>query len=384
MSRDKWGFLPGVRLANASAMLVGLRGILCGVVLALVAGCGSVGTGAVEPGGDAGAGAATTEPSDSSEAGAAGAARVVGPPSSCGKPGQPVTVTSSSDPVLGITLDATHAYWTTGRRIADAAPSGGTVMRVALAGGAPETLVSDQPLPTDIAVDSHNIYWIDAFSRQVMTAPLTGGEPSTFATTGQPSALTVDASNAYWLSFDYTTLTSAVMKAPLAGGAAIQLAPAGLHTGGLAVNASDVYWIDLDPDSVPQSTAHLMQAPLDGGPATTLFSTAGGVRGMAVDEHSAYLVVDDSVLKFPLAGGTPASVASGIVEPSIAVGTTDVFITYSNGGSESLLKAPLAGGKPEPVAANLRSLAQLAAHGSEVCWATNDTPSTVMCLDTCD
>lgn len=343
--------LPGTRLAQASLMVARLGGVLCGVVLFLVQGCGLVGA----------------------------------PASACSKLGEPVTLGNSNGDVLGITLDATHAYWTTGRRIADAGPSGGTVMRVALMGGAPEMLVPDQYLPTEIAVGSHNIYWIDEFARQVMTAPLTGGEPTTFATAGQASALAVDTTSVYWLNFDYITLTSAVMKAPLGGGPAVQLAPARLNTRGLAVNASGVYWIDVESDSAPQRTAYLMMVPLDGGRATTLFSTSGDVRELALDEKNAYLVNDDRVLIFPLAGGTPSSLTSGIAKPSIAVGATHLFIVNRNGGSERrLLSAPLAGGKPETVVANLPGVAYVAAYGSEVCWVTNDTPSAMTCLDTCD
>lgn len=71
----------------------------------------------------------------------------------CGSPEQASTCSGSADPLTvatgndeklarGLAMDATHAYWTTGRDVADAAPSGGSLMRVALEGGSPEVLVS--------------------------------------------------------------------------------------------------------------------------------------------------------------------------------------------------------------------------------------------------
>jgi len=292
---------------------------------------------------------------------------------------------------LGIALDATHAYWTVGRYIADGIPSGGKVMRVAFSGGAPETLASDLRLPTDIAVDAHNVYWIDDFSNEVLSVPSSGGDPISVARTHEVSALTIDATSAYWLDVDGAKRTSTVKKAPLAGGAAIELASAQLYTGGLAVDSTSVYWIDLDQ---PLGTVRVMKVPLEGGPATTLLSMASyspnEAGTLAVDETSAYFVGGaDGVLKIPLAGGTPTlltSGSSGALVPSVAIDATNVYWAdlAPEGGSVRVMKVPRNGGTETSVATNLPVSTRIVAHGSKICWITNDATSAVWCIDSCN
>jgi hypothetical protein len=61
---------------------------------------------------------------------------------------------------VSIAVDGTHVYWT------DA--SAGTVMKVAVDGGPPVLLASDQPTPTGIAVDGTSVYWAGgAYVRKV-------------------------------------------------------------------------------------------------------------------------------------------------------------------------------------------------------------------------
>ena len=81
--------------------------------------------------------------------------------------GMPVTLTSvdtSKSRIGFLTIDATSVYWTAAYSGAD-----GTVMKMALSGGAPVTLAARQNLPGPVAVDSASIYWATADGVQKRT-----------------------------------------------------------------------------------------------------------------------------------------------------------------------------------------------------------------------
>jgi hypothetical protein len=82
--------------------------------------------------------------------------------------GTPRTI-ASQDWLGGIAVDGTSVYWTVGEGSSDCTHEG-AVMEVAVAGGAPTTLVSGQCYPEYVAVDSTSVYWADSTARTVMRA----------------------------------------------------------------------------------------------------------------------------------------------------------------------------------------------------------------------
>lgn len=310
--------------------------------------------------------------------------------STCRGSAEPLTMATGDDGkhARGLALDATHAYWTTGRVVADGVPSGGSLMRVALEGGAPEVLVSDLMLPGEIAVDAHNAYWIDDFEARLMSVPLAGGHPVRVATTGQAQALAIDATSAYWLNFDATTLTSAVMKAPLGGGAGVELAVAqGIPPGSLAVDRTSVYWTELDR---PSHTAFLKKVSIDGGPVTTLLSSTSfldSAGAIAVDPKSVYLAGatvtgDNGLLEVPLTGGGPIAIAqTANVATAIAVDSSYVYFSELESGS--VKRVLLNGGTISAFSTTPHSASSIATNGTKACWAANYVSWAVSCVDSC-
>ena len=87
-------------------------------------------------------------------------------------------------------------------------------MKVALAGGSPVNLASEQSYPWGIAVDAASVYWTNYHGGEVMKVALAGGSPVTLASTQNgPRRIAVDATSVYWTNNGDGT----VMKVALGG-----------------------------------------------------------------------------------------------------------------------------------------------------------------------
>jgi hypothetical protein len=212
--------------------------------------------------------------------------------------GTPSTLYSSAfGPLLGVAVDATNVYWTD--------QGAGTVMSVPIGGGSPVTLASGQAEPEAIAVYGANLYWIDWDSGSLMTLPLgvDAGTPVTLAAAGQGYALAVGPTGAYWATGYYGVGLGKVYGVPLGGGNVTLLASGLSQPSGVATTASSVYFSD--------GTAVMTVAP-DGGALSTLVADPGGPGAIALDATNLYWVDEaGTISSVPLAGGSPSTVVAG-------------------------------------------------------------------------
>lgn len=262
-----------------------------------------------------------TNPTDSNVAIAQGSSVMKAPIGG----GAVMTLTSGLAEINALTVDATSVYWTTND----------TVAKVPLGGGAPTQLgATNEAL--GLAVDSANAYFLEdngSAPASLERVPLTGSAPALVATVLLPTqAIAVDSTNIYWIDYPQDGpggVTGNVMKMPKAGGTQTVLATGG-RMGGIALDATSVYWVDGDANAVKR-------VPIDGGDPITLATATSIGAFIAVDSASVYYwaladrndaATPGSLTKVPIAGGAPTTLVSGVYGPfAIAVNATSVFWT---------------------------------------------------------
>jgi hypothetical protein len=231
--------------------------------------------------------------------------------------GGTVTSYSTSETPGAIALDATNVYWVYN--------TGGTAQfrklaKSAATGTAPTVLGSTQGTLYSLAIDGTNLYF--ASNVGIMKLPLAGGTPALLVSGAyQPSlGIAVDGTRIAWSAFN----GNAVYIAPLTGGSATVVASGQMQVGGVAMDASYVYWA---------TQGVLKRAPRAGGTATTLATQSSGTYGpVVVDATRAYYATDTQVLSVPLAGGTPVVLATGQTQPFFMAQDTTALYWVSAGG----------------------------------------------------
>jgi hypothetical protein len=209
------------------------------------------------------------------------------------------------------------------------------LMRAALDGSSAVALMPN-PGISALVVDGTGIYWAsptDAANPRctgaVAVTPLDGGTPTTLASSvcNWPwGGVAVDGTSIY---IDQSTPSPAVVKAPLAGGPWVSLAPVQLLAGGLAVDHTSAYWADY-------SAGLVWRVGLDGGTPQTLASAQASPAHVAVDATAVYWMnvanpdfapgTLGSVVKLTLlAGCAPVTLASGL-QPDYGIGARGIAI----------------------------------------------------------
>lgn len=211
-------------------------------------------------------------------------------------------LTPEIDDPFDVAVDGANAYFTSGGH--GAGPSGGetgsAVYAVALAGGAP-TKLADALYAQGIAVDATHVYYADADAGELRRVPIAGGASElVVAGVGVVEALAVDETHVFFASKS-AGIVGSVEKA---GAAAFTTLADGQTTPvSLSVDAEHVYWANEDGGEI-------QQAPKAGGAVTTVF--AASYPGAVHVAGDALVFTDrdwQSVLRVPLAGGTPTVLA---------------------------------------------------------------------------
>ncbi len=225
--------------------------------------------------------------------------------------GSTVSLAAGQFGVTAIVVDASNVYWTT----ADGSPGQGHVMKVDKNGGTPldggTSTGGGGPADGGGAGDGS-------------VASVDGASPVEIAAARWPYNVAVDATNVYWI--DQMQPNSGVLKAPIAGGPAVQLAVTDpVEPMGIALGGDNVYFAN--------GEGTVFEVSKNGGPTQVVLSNLGQFpAGLATDATTLYVAASTKVVSIPLGGGAARTLATGIAGAGgIALDATSVYIADDDG-----------------------------------------------------
>lgn len=157
-----------------------------------------------------------------------------------------VLATTQNEP-LALATGGGKAVWSV---LGEYQSEGGALFQTPMGGGAMvDGFVVGLDTPLAVAVQGANVYWADEGnlnvenSGLVRTAPLDPnvGKPTTLVTGGRPQGIAVDSANVYWTD----SASQTVQRVPLAGGTPTTLAKGQVGPLAITMDATNVYWVTI-------------------------------------------------------------------------------------------------------------------------------------------
>jgi hypothetical protein len=219
---------------------------------------------------------------------------------------------------------------------------------------------------------ANHVYWV-TFPGTVNKVASGGGCVTTLAT-GQryPVSVAVDNTNVYWVDLTGGTVKSV----PLDGGSVTTLASGQTYPTSVAADGTHVYWVNFGyPYNGTSVDGTLNEVPVGGGAVTTL--AGGNPSSVAVDGTHVYWTDagDGTVNEVPVGGGSVTTLASGQSGPfSVAVDGTHVYWVDSGTGNDMTVdEVPLGGGSVTTLASGQIGLESMAVGSTHAYWIDDVT-----------
>jgi hypothetical protein len=200
----------------------------------------------------------------------------------------------------------------------------------------------------------------------------------------RPLSIAVDGTRVYWVNGGSgTSANGSVVAVPLTGGGPVTLATEQYEPNWLAINSASAYWATVTcpygPPFSGDTAGNVMKVPLTGGTPVTLAAgqpypsdLAASASAIYWNASSAPGPVQDAgnvVATVPIRGGsvaTLAETASGQVVEGIAADSTTVYWTDGT----AVMAVPVGGGGPTTLASGQDESFALALDETNVYWLT--------------
>src|SRR5260221_1484344 len=149
-----------------------------------------------------------------------------------------------------------------------------------------------------------------------------------------PLGLALSASFVYFTNLGDSSANGSIVRVPLSGGTPVTLKAGLLQPASIVIDAASIYWGSSGPGA---SSSAISKMPIGGGTVPTLASVQsyfsnGGIASDGVSVYWATFSAVGSVMKVPVNGGAPETIASGLPSPvSVAVTGNSVFFTSYGG-----------------------------------------------------
>lgn len=250
--------------------------------------------------------------------------------------GAPTTLVSNEPEAARLSVDDAWLYW---QRGPNSAPGIGAIVRAPKSGGSASELVSGITAPFNLTIDDTNVYWTALKDGALMAVPkdATGGA-HVVATSACPSGLQAESASGfvYWLD------CSTFYRQPATGGASevlFDIDPASSGSDGyLLSNDSLFYWILYATGDV---TARVALYKFDTATqAQTLIQDHGTLPGLATSSHF-YWVLSTDIVRAPLAGGDPQAIVHTGGATTIDLINDDRYLYWALAEADGIFRAQL-------------------------------------------
>jgi hypothetical protein len=262
----------------------------------------------------------------------------------------PLVIASGLDLPSSVAVDDNSVYFS----------QYGAVMKVDKLSGSVITLASGLNAPLSVKLDSMNVYWVEYYGFAVKKVGKNGGTATTLGTSGNCSSIALSDTNVFWPYNGITTVAKS------GGNPSVIVSP--LQVFGaylLVVDSTNVYWTEYG------IAGSVKKAGINDGIVTTLASNVDYAGPIAVDSTDVYWINGGALKKIGKNGGAITTLAEA---DGYDLAMDSVFVYYIRSGQ--LRKIPKQGGQYTTLASvNVINYCGIAVDDSHVYWSEWGTAS---------